>query len=139
MKDYVSALKKEHQNILNELDKLKTKIESIEKEAMLLKAIKEFVKNNSNYIREHLIKEEIFYEYLNKELGNNVDLKELTKSKETITEELSRLEKINGSNGISEVKRLVKNFIQGVKERISFEEETLFEIADNGTEKGVFE
>jgi hemerythrin-like domain-containing protein len=139
MAGYVSILKKEHKHILKELDKFRTEINPIEKETALLKTIRNFIKNNSNYIKKHLTKEEVFYDYLNKQLGNKTDLKELTKTKEVIMEELSRLDHINKSLGILKSKSLIEDFIQGIKERISFEEETLFKIADHIPEKGVFE
>ena len=131
MASRIEVLKEEHKKIQKELDKFEQEIGSTSNETGLLKTINEFVKNNSNYIIKHLTTEEILYDYLDKELGNRADLKELTRTKDIITKELSRLKNIDEKTGLLKIRLLTKDFIKGVKERISFEEDTLFEIADN--------
>ncbi|MBR9676791.1 hemerythrin domain-containing protein [Candidatus Woesearchaeota archaeon] len=136
---YINVLKEEHKNILKELDKLEKKTNTAKNEKTVLNIIEKFIKNNSKYIMNHLTKEELFYEYINKELGNKADLKELAKSKEVITKEVTTLNQINKSCELSKSKLLINNFIEGIKNRISFEEQTLFKIADYIPEKEPFE
>jgi hemerythrin-like domain-containing protein len=138
MTDYVNVLKSEHRHILNELDKFQAGIDAIQNETALLKVIREFIRDNSGYIKKHLVKEETFYEYLDQQLGNLADLKELTKRKEMLMEELSRLHQIKNL-GLVGIKIFVNAFIQGIKVRIYFEEETVFKIAEQIPEKNLFE
>ena len=139
MAPYIEVLKEEHKKIQKELDKFGQEVGSASNETGLLKAIKEFVKKNSSPIMKHLIKEEIFYIFLNRELGNEADLRELTKTKGIITGELSILKNIDKKKGLLRIRLLTKDFIKGIRKRISFEEDTLFGIANQIPKKEVFE
>ena len=93
-KYYIKDFQEEHKTILAALNNLERDIGNISDNKDMLEIIRKFFDENFSYVQNHIANENKLYEYLERQLDDQVKLDVLVTSKTVITEEIKKLKNI---------------------------------------------